>query len=226
MLTLHNVQLAYPSPDNEPPVQVLDVPEWTVAAGEQVALIGVSGSGKTTLLNVIAGIITPDRGEVRLDDTDLVRLDEAQRDRFRATYIGYVFQNILLLPAFTALENVALGMKFADHRAGTARAQVMLEKVGLRDRARYFPRQLSAGQQQRVGIARALANRPKLVLADEPTSALDARNRDAVLDLMQTLCLDIGAALIVVTHDEAVARRFPTTLRLSEINRAHQYPSP
>ncbi|MCS7081067.1 MAG: ABC transporter ATP-binding protein [Chloracidobacterium sp.] len=221
MLNLRNLRLEYPSPGGEPPVRVLDIPTWTVAAGEQVALVGASGSGKTTLLNVIAGLVTPDEGEVRLDDTDITRLDEVRRDRFRAAHIGYVFQNIHLLPAFTALENVALGMKFADNRAGATYAQALLDKVGLRERARYFPRQLSAGQQQRVGVARALANRPKLVLADEPTSALDARNRDAVLDLMQKLCAEIGAALIVVTHDEAVARRFPTVLRLSDINRAN-----
>ncbi len=221
MLHLRNLRLDYPSPAGEPPSRVLDVPSWTVGAGEQLALVGASGSGKTTLLNVIAGIVAPDEGEVRLDDTDIARLDEARRDRFRAAHIGYVFQSIHLLPAFTALENVALGMKFAANRAGAAQAQALLEKVGLRDRARYFPRQLSAGQQQRVGIARALANRPKLVLADEPTSALDARNRDAALDLMQKLCAEIGAALIVVTHDDAVARRFPTALRLSDINRAN-----
>ncbi|MFQ3591267.1 MAG: ABC transporter ATP-binding protein [Chloracidobacterium sp.] len=221
MLDIRNLRLAYSSPDGEPPTPVIDTPNWSVAAGAQVALVGASGSGKTTLLNLIAGIVLPDSGEVRLDNTDITRLNEAHRDRFRADNIGYIFQSVHLLPAFTALENVALGMKFAANRAGTAHALDLLEKVGLRERARYFPRQLSAGQQQRVGIARALANRPKLVLADEPTSALDSRNRDAVLDLMQRLCTDIGAALIVVTHDEAVARRFPTTLHLSDINRVN-----
>jgi putative ABC transport system ATP-binding protein len=211
----------YSSPEDELPTPVLDIPDWGVAAGEQVVLLGASGSGKTTLLHVVAGLILPTSGEVRLGDTDITRLDEASRDRFRAANIGYIFQQVHLLPAFTALENVLLGMKFADNRAGTAEALALLESVGLRERARYFPRQLSAGQQQRVGIARALANRPRLVLADEPTSALDARHRDVVIDLMQRMCQDIGAALIVVTHDEAVARRFPTAVRLADINHVH-----
>jgi len=218
LLQIRQLHVQYPGPDGEPPTPVLDIPDWGVAAGEQVALVGASGSGKTTLLHVVAGIVLPDSGEVRLGDTDITRLDEASRDRFRAANIGYIFQQVHLLPAFTALENVLLGMTFADNRAGTAEALALLESVGLRERARYFPRQLSAGQQQRVGIARALANRPRLVLADEPTSALDARHRDAVIDLMQRLCQDIGAALVVVTHDEAVARRFPTTIRLADIN--------
>ncbi len=218
LLQIRHLRVQYPAPDGEPPTPVLDIADWGVAAGEQVALVGASGSGKTTLLHVVAGIVLPDSGEVRLGDTDITRLDEASRDRFRAANIGYIFQQVHLLPAFTALENVMLGMTFADNRAGAAEAMARLESVGLRERARYFPRQLSAGQQQRVGIARALANRPRLVLADEPTSALDARHRDAVIDLMQRLCQDIGAALIVVTHDEAVARRFPTTVRLADIN--------
>lgn len=221
LLQIRQLRVQYSGPDGEPPTPVLDLPEWDLAAGEQVALLGASGSGKTTLLHVVAGIVVPDSGTVRLGETEITRLDEASRDRFRAANIGYIFQQVHLLPAFTALENVLLGMKFADNRAGTARALALLESVGLRERARYFPRQLSAGQQQRVGIARALANQPRLVLADEPTSALDARHRDAVLDLMQRLCREIGAALIVVTHDEAVARRFPTAIWLADINHVH-----
>ncbi|MGQ9898227.1 MAG: ABC transporter ATP-binding protein [Acidobacteriota bacterium] len=218
LLQLRQLRVQYPGPDGEPPTPVLDIPELAVDAGEQVALLGASGSGKTTLLHVIAGIVRPDSGEVRLGSTDITRLDEAARDRFRAANIGYIFQQVHLLPAFTALENVLLGMRFADNRGGPEQALALLESVGLQARARYFPRQLSAGQQQRVGIARALANRPQVVLADEPTSALDARHRDGVLDLMQRLCREIGAALIVVTHDEAVARRFPKAIWLADIN--------
>jgi putative ABC transport system ATP-binding protein len=201
-------------------VEVLRVPSFSLSAGEQVALVGESGQGKTTLLHLLGGILTPTEGAISIDGTDITKLSEAARDRFRAEKIGYVFQSVHLLPAFTALENIELGMMFAHGKSAKARATELLTRVGLGERLNFYPRELSAGQQQRVGIARALANRPKLVLADEPTSALDTTNRDAVLELMLTLCREENAALVVVTHDPQVAGRFPKTIRLTDVNRA------
>ncbi|MBI4750331.1 MAG: ABC transporter ATP-binding protein [Acidobacteria bacterium] len=217
MLHVTNLRMTYPGRNGEP-VEVLWIPSFSLAAGEQVALLGESGQGKTTLLHLLAGILTPTEGQVVLGGTDLTRLSEAARDRFRAEKIGYIFQNIHLLPAFTAQENLELGMLFAHRKHSAARAKELLTKVGLAERLNFYPGELSAGQQQRVGIARALANQPVLVLADEPTSALDANNRETALDLMQNLCREQNTALLVVTHDQQVAARFSRIWQLAELN--------
>ena len=164
---------------------ILDIKEFHVAAGEQAVLMGRSGSGKTTLLHVIAGISRPDAGVVRIDGCDITRLSEAGRDRFRADKIGYVFQTFNLLPGFSALENVLLGMSFAGTAGPTpARARKLLERVGLKHRLTHRPAMLSVGEQQRVAVARALANRPKLLLADEPTANVDAGHQQQIIDLV------------------------------------------
>src|SRR5207248_3513090 len=172
------------------------------AAGEHVALIGTSGSGKTTLLHLIAGILAPDTGEIIVDLSDdrridLAKLSEAQRDIFRGRHIGYIFQTHHLLPGFTALENVLLGMSFTGRPHDAAWARHLLTEVGLADRLHYKPHKLSLGQQQRVAIARALANRPSLVLADEPTGALDQRHAEQALTLIRNLCREAGAGLLL-----------------------------
>jgi ABC-type lipoprotein export system ATPase subunit len=218
LLEIVDLKKSYRAPDGQ--LQpVLDVPSLTVEAGEQVALAGRSGSGKTTLLNAIAGILTPDSGSILLDGTDLTRLSEAQRDTLRAQTLGYVFQTFNLLQGYTALENVLLGMAFGP---GPDRgfARELLERLGLADRMHHRPRQLSVGQQQRVALARALANRPRLVLADEPTGNLDPTRAQGALELMRTLCREVGAALLLVSHDEAVLGAFERRLDLAEINRA------
>ena len=197
---------------------ILNVETFDLEAGSQVALAGSSGSGKTTFLHLIAGITTPDAGSIRLDQTEISSLPEPQRDRLRARSIGYIFQTFNLLPAYSCLENVLLAMSFAgavDH----ARAEALLSRVGLGDRLRHRPHQLSTGQQQRVAVARALANRPKLVLADEPTGNLDERNASEALALIRETCAETGAALLCVSHDPAVLRGFARTTSLSEINR-------
>ena len=199
---------------------VLDVPQFDIQAGEQVALIGQSGGGKTTLLHLIAGLLKADSGSIRVDGTDLSRLSEQGRDRFRASAIGYVFQTFNLLPAFTAIENVRLGMTFGHGRHDHGRASELLDRVGLGDRAGYRPSQLSVGQQQRVAIARALAGQPKLLLADEPTANVDPTSSDSVLDLIQSSCRDEGIGLLMVTHSMDVASRFERVDKLEEINRA------
>ncbi len=165
---------------------VLDVPSFEISKGEQVALIGQSGGGKTTLLHLIAGLLVPDTGSIKVAGTDLTRLSEQGRDRLRAAAIGYVFQTFNLLPAFSALENVKLGMTFGHGVHNGTRAKDLLARVGLSDRANYRPSQLSVGQQQRVAIARAMAGKPSILLADEPTANVDPVSAESVLDLIGT----------------------------------------
>src|SRR4051812_26276073 len=182
-------------------------------------MIGTSGSGKTTLLHMIAGILTPDSGSIVFDRVNVATLSEAQRDIFRGANIGYIFQTHHLLPGFTALENVLLGMSFTGRASDPEWARHLLTEVGLAERLHYKPEKLSVGQQQRVAVARALANRPKLVLADEPTSALDSKNAAQVLELVRALCKEVNAALLLVTHDLEIAKQLQRTVVLSEINR-------
>ncbi len=174
LLAIANLQKSFVTPDGERKT-IVQVPAFALAAGQQLALRGESGSGKTTFLHLIAGILTADSGSILIGDRDLTTLSEPARDRLRAENIGYIFQTFNLLQGYTCLENVLLGMAFGPG-ADKARAQAMLERVGLGHRLHHRPRQLSTGQQQRVAVARALAARPKLVLADEPTGNLDRKN--------------------------------------------------
>jgi putative ABC transport system ATP-binding protein len=224
-LTLSQLRKRYIGPDGSV-VPVVNVEHFALADGEQVALVGSSGSGKTTLLHLIAGILTPDEGQILFTadggngQIDLTRLPEAQRDIFRGRHIGYIFQTHHLLPGFTALENVLLGMSFTGRAHDPAWATHLLREVGLSERLQYKPQKLSVGQQQRVAVARALANRPKLVLADEPTGALDAVNAQQVLALIRKLCDEVKASLLLVSHDPAVTEKFPRVVTLAELNRA------
>ncbi|OYP36038.1 ABC transporter ATP-binding protein [Rhodopirellula sp. MGV] len=201
---------------------VLDIESLTIDAGEQLALIGESGGGKTTLLHIIAGLLTPTSGSIRVGNIETTKLSEQGRDRLRAASIGYVFQTFNLLPAFSAIENVQLGMAFGNRPVDITRARDLLGKVGLADRANYRPRQLSVGQQQRVAIARALAGRPKLLLADEPTANVDPASADSVLDLIINSCRDEKIALMMVTHSMPVTERFARVDRLEDLNRVLQ----
>ncbi len=197
---------------------ILDIRTFDLLAGEQVALLGPSGGGKTTLLNVIAGITLPDDGSVTVDGTDIVRLPEAARDRFRALKIGFVFQTFNLLAAFTALENVLLGMSFSGRRADRKRAQELLGQVGLGHRLHHRPTMLSVGEQQRVAVARALANSPTLLLADEPTANVDPANQSTILNLIRTACREHQVSLLMVTHSLDAAGQFARVDRLTEFN--------
>ena len=198
---------------------VLDVPAFELGPGEELALEGSSGCGKTTFLHLLAGILTPSEGEVELAGVALSQQGEAQRDQLRAQHIGYVFQSFHLLQGFTALENVELGMAFG---AGVdrARASELLERVGLGGRLAHRPGQLSVGQQQRVAVARALANSPALVLADEPTGNLDRALAGEALALLREVCSEAGAALLLVSHDPHVLEGFERVQRFEELNRA------
>ena len=217
-LEIRDLVKTYASPDGVRHT-VLDVPRFEVAAGTQVALRGASGSGKTTLLHCIAGIVRPDAGSIEVAGHDVTLLDEGARDAWRARHLGYVFQTFNLLQGFTALENVELGMLFGDG-ADLDRARHLLERVGLGERLHHRPRQLSVGQQQRVAVARAIANRPALVLADEPTGNLDFAHARGALALLRDVCREEGASLLVVSHDRDVLAQFDDVRDLASVNRA------
>ena len=218
LLHLRDVRKSYRAPDGSTHV-VLDLPELLVPEPREIALRGRSGSGKTTLLNVIAGLLTPDAGDVVVLGQDVAKMGESARDRFRADHLGYVFQTFNLLQGFSALENVLLGMLFGRGK-DEAYARNLLTELGMGDRLDHKPAQLSIGQQQRVALARALANQPRLVLADEPTGTLDAANAKTALDAIRGMCREHGAALLLVSHDEDVLAGFEHVLALDELNRA------
>ena len=223
VIELTNVRKAFAMPGGER-VAVLDVPGFALAEGEQVALVGQSGSGKSTLLHVISGIMRPDAGRIVIDGVDLTRLSEPARDRVRADKLGLVFQQFNLLPGFTALENVLVAMSFSSGRPDRWRAADLLAAVGLSHRLDHKPAELSTGQQQRVAVARALANRPRAILADEPTASIDAAHQQQVIDLLRNTCSEQGVALLVVTHAPEVAAQFPRCIRLEDFNRAARHP--
>jgi len=187
----------------------VDLERFDLAAGETAALMGESGSGKTTLLHLVAGILPADAGTIEVAGERMTGRSEAERDRLRALRIGYLFQTFNLLPGLTARENVEVGMSFRP-RAGTTPRQAAIQalsRVGLEAFQHQVVERLSAGQQQRVAIARALAGRPALVLADEPTASLDSANATRCIDLLLSFAGECGAAVLVVTHDAALAAR-------------------
>ncbi len=217
MLSLRNVKKSYLEPDGNR-LPILDIPQFMVGDGEQVVLVGRSGSGKTTLLHTIAGITRADSGQVVIDGIDIAQRSEAYVDRVRAARLGYVFQTFNLLSGFTALENVLLGMTFARGRRDPARALHLLERVGLSHRTTHRPAALSVGEQQRVAVARALANKPSLLLADEPTANIDSRNQQKIVDLIRETCREENVSLVMVTHSTEVSDQFDRVDRLEEIN--------
>lgn len=204
-----------PMADGKGVLHILQDVNFAVRAGESVAIVGASGSGKSTLLGLLAGLDVPDAGTVRLAGTDLFALDEDARAALRGESIGFVFQSFQLLPALTALENVMLPLELAGtDRAGEIAAQ-WLERVGLGGRLRHYPKHLSGGEQQRVALARAFAPHPRLLLADEPTGNLDAETGRAIIELIFRLNREAGTTLILVTHDESLARRCGRVLRMN-----------
>jgi putative ABC transport system ATP-binding protein len=218
LLLIRGLKKSFAVPDGGQQL-IVDVTDFSLDAQAQVALAGESGSGKTTFLNLIAGILKPDAGMIQLDGVEISALSESRRDRLRAEKVGYIFQTFNLLQGYTCLENVLLGMTFG---AGVERpfAENLLRRVGLDQKMNHFPRQLSTGQQQRVAVARALANKPKLVLADEPTGNLDHKNARESLALIREACRENGAALLLVSHDREVLAQFDHVQQLDRINRA------
>jgi putative ABC transport system ATP-binding protein/lipoprotein-releasing system ATP-binding protein len=187
-------------------IEVLHGIELKITRGERVFLCGPSGAGKSTLLYTLAGLERPEQGTVKIDGTDLYSLGPKRQAAFRNEKIGYIFQNYLLLPELTALENVLVPGAIGG-RDETAAAEAALARVGLADRADHLPAELSGGEQQRVAIARALVNHPPVLFADEPTGNLDSRNSAEVMDLLLGLAAESGTTLVVVTHDEQLATR-------------------
>lgn len=217
-IQLKQLRKSFPDPSTGLRQPVLDIPEFSVWEGQHIAVRGTSGSGKTTLLHCISGMTLPDSGVISVLGTDITRLSESQRDRYRANHIGYIFQSFNLLDGFTALENVQLGMQFADKKIPASRAKELLSRVGLSERLNNRPSQLSMGQQQRVCIARALANDPEIILADEPTGSLDPKTSAEVLALIKEVTQ--GKTLILVSHETEVLAQFETNLDLTELNQA------
>jgi putative ABC transport system ATP-binding protein len=218
MLLLKDVKKSFVNPDGSR-LPILDINEFAVAPGEQVLLMGRSGCGKTTLLHIIAGISRPDQGVVRVNGTNIVPLSEHQRDLFRAQHLGYVFQTFNLLAGFSALENVLLGMSFGG-KVNESRAKHLLDRVGLSHRLTHKPTMLSVGEQQRVAVARALANQPKLLLADEPTANVDTKHQQQIIDLIRDTCREENVALLMVTHSPQVAEQFERVEQLDQFNQA------
>lgn len=213
VLRLRGVTKSFRLRDTE--VQVLKGVDLEMAPGEKVAMVGHSGAGKSTLLSIIAGLEKPTSGEVVTAGVDLVRIRPAQLARFRFDHIGFIFQQYHLIPTLTALENVMLPcVPWKVDYNPRNRAEELLALVGLADRKDHLPAQLSGGEQQRVCIARALINRPTLLLADEPTGNLDEDSEREVLRLIQDLSERFGMSLLFVTHDMDLARSFPRTVRL------------
>ncbi|MBM3221467.1 MAG: ABC transporter ATP-binding protein [Candidatus Rokubacteria bacterium] len=186
-------------------VTVLDGVSFDVARGECVAVTGPSGSGKSTLLGLVAGLDAPTSGTVLVDDVDLGALDEDALARFRRDRVGVVFQSYHLIPTLTAVENVMIPLELAGVTDARARAERLLDEVGLGARGHHYPVQLSGGEQQRVALARAVSRAPGLLLADEPTGNLDSETGAAIIDLLLALNRERGSTLLLVTHDPALA---------------------
>ena len=197
------------------PLVILHDVSFEVEAGESLAIVGASGSGKSTLLGLLAGLDVPTGGKVLLHGTDLFEMDEDGRARLRGELAGFVFQSFQLLPALNALENVMLPLELAGAKDARRRAEMSLQQVGLCARAHHLPKHLSGGEQQRVALARAFVTQPRILFADEPTGNLDAATGSQVIELMLELNRAQGTTLILVTHDEALARRCGKQLRLA-----------
>jgi putative ABC transport system ATP-binding protein len=213
-LSLEGVGLTLPSAAG--PVEILKGVDMAVQPGERVAVVGPSGSGKSSLLAVAAGLEQPTAGVVRLFGQDLAALNEDGRAKLRRGRVSLVFQAFHLLPNMTAEENVSAPLEIARLPKASQVAREWLDRVGLSKRGHHYPHQLSGGEQQRVALARALAARPALLFADEPTGNLDGRNAQAVADLMFELLAEVGAALVMVTHDPALAARADRQVRMAE----------
>ena len=198
------------------PVNILRGIDLDIGEGEVVGIVGPSGSGKTSLLMVLAGLEQATSGSVRLDDTELTRLDEDALARLRRDRIGIVFQAFYLIPTMTALENVAIPLELAGDARAMGKAETWLRAVGLGHRLTHLPGQLSGGEQQRVALARAFAPEPKLLLADEPTGNLDSDTGQAVMELLFEMRGRVGSTLVLITHDPALAARCGRIVQMAD----------
>ncbi len=214
MLIAREVTREYRSGDHQ--IAVLKGVSFEIPQGGFVAIVGPSGSGKTTLLGLLAGLDTPTHGKVILDGHDLTAMNENQRAKLRGEKVGFVFQSFQLIPTLTARENVQVPLELQGVEGAAARADELLQRVGLGERGHHFPMQLSGGEQQRVAIARAFANAPRILFADEPTGNLDANTGVRVFDLLESLNREQGSTIVLVTHDGVLAQRAARTIRLAD----------
>ncbi|MGH8120277.1 MAG: ABC transporter ATP-binding protein [Gammaproteobacteria bacterium] len=212
---VQSVQLGKQVASPAGPLTILQDINFDIISGESIAIIGVSGSGKSTLLGLLAGLDVPTQGRVLLDGTDLGTLDEDGRARVRNQRVGFVFQSFQLLSSLTALENVMLPLELAGQDNARAVATLRLEEAGLGDRLQHYPAQLSGGEQQRVAIARAFAGNPEVLFADEPTGNLDETTAQNIIQILFRMNREHGTTLIVVTHDENIARYCDRRLTLA-----------
>ena len=189
---------------------------FSAPQGALMAIVGPSGSGKTTLLGLLAGLDTPTRGKVLLDNADLTAMTEDQRAQLRGAKVGFVFQSFQLIPTLTAIENVQVPLELRGEGGTADRASELLDRVGLGDRLDHFPSQLSGGEQQRVAIARAFVNRPRILFADEPTGNLDGTTGARIVALLEELNKESGCTVVLVTHDLALADRTGRVIRLAD----------
>jgi putative ABC transport system ATP-binding protein len=213
MIQCRSLTQKYPSGERE--LTVLKGITFDVEAGAFVAVVGPSGSGKSTLLGLLAGLDRPSEGHVSLEGVDLGGLDEDQRARLRREKVGFVFQFFHLVPTLTARENIQVPLELRGEDARD-RATELLERVGLSDRGHHYPAQLSGGEQQRIALARAFCNRPRVLFADEPTGNLDATTGSRVVELMAQLNRELDTTLVLVTHDHDLAERARRVIRLSD----------
>ena len=197
-------------------ITILDCVSFEILAKQTVAIVGPSGSGKSTLLGLMAGLDRPTSGSIELDGTDITLMAESRMARFRREKVGYIFQSFHLIPTLTALENVAVPLELSGESRADERAQDLLKAVGLADRMRHYPVQLSGGEQQRVAIARAFACRPPILLADEPTGNLDSSTGAHIVELLLALHRDYGTTLVLVTHDTSLASSMQRVLSLRD----------
>ena len=212
ILNVQNVSKTYKSTGRT--LTVLDNINFSVEAGSAMSIVGPSGSGKTTLLGLCAGLDRSSSGSVVLHKIRLDDLNEDQRAQVRNRYVGFIFQNFQLMPTLTALENVMVPLELRGERNIKPIAMDLLAKVGLADRAHHYPAQLSGGEQQRVSLARAFSNKPRILFADEPTGSLDAETSEKVIELIFNLNKEAGTTLILVTHDNELAAKTQRIIRI------------
>lgn len=212
ILNIQNVSKTYQSAGRT--LTVLDNINFSAEAGSAISIVGPSGSGKTTLLGLCAGLDQSSSGSIELHNIKLDDLNEDQRAQVRNEYVGFIFQNFQLMPTLTALENVMVPLELRGEKKIKSIAMDLLEKVGLADRAHHYPAQLSGGEQQRVSLARAFSNKPRILFADEPTGSLDAETSEKIIELIFGLNKEAGTTLVLVTHDNDLAAKTQRIIRI------------
>lgn len=221
VISLRHVQFQYANSTQK----ILSIPSFDVKAGEELFLFGASGSGKSTLLEILAGVLTPQSGEVKVLDKNLTKMSSTERDHFRAAHIGYVFQSFNLIPYLSVYENIELPLHLSPERRARLKGQKSKEAIehlcnelGIQELVKKRVTELSVGQQQRVAVARALLGRPEIILADEPTSALDHDHREKFIRLLFQVCEEMNTSVVFVSHDRTLEKLFTRSVSVQSIN--------